>query len=105
MTNTTFPVLAGGIKGKQGGNMMQSKADLSAVHGHVLQLEYLEQCPPILNNVGCGLHVLDYYRQKTEMDVPPEPQVTTAATTVRRRCGESHLVLCAVGRDCIAASS
>ena len=36
---------------------------LSGRDGPLLQLEYLEQYPPLLNQVGMGLLVQDYYRQ------------------------------------------
>jgi transcription initiation factor TFIID subunit 1 len=34
----------------------------------------LEQHPTVLNNVGMGLALTDYYRQRTESDLPSEPQ-------------------------------
>jgi hypothetical protein len=37
-------------------------------------VEYLEQHPTVLNNVGMGLALTDYYRQRTESDLPPEPR-------------------------------
>ena len=53
---------------------LQSKRDLSAVEGPLLHVEYLEQHPTVLNNVGMGLALTDYYRQRTENDLPPEPR-------------------------------
>lgn len=63
-----------GLSKVRGAAGMQSKAELSAVDGPLLQVEYLEQYPPLLNEVGMGLLLQDFYRQQSEVDVPPEPQ-------------------------------
>ncbi|EGC32884.1 hypothetical protein DICPUDRAFT_98741 [Dictyostelium purpureum] len=44
------------------------KSDLSGRDGRVVLVEYTEQNPPLLSNVGMGMKIRNYYRKKSNHD-------------------------------------
>lgn len=51
-------------------SVMRHKADLSGKDKRVVLVEYVEQHPPIIMNVGMGTKVRNYYRKKNANDNP-----------------------------------
>lgn len=50
--------------------MMKHKSDLSAREGRIIFTEYMEERPPLIENVGMGTRISNFYRKKTPDDVP-----------------------------------
>eukprot|EP01113_Clastostelium_recurvatum_P039853 TRINITY_DN6136_c0_g1_i6.p1 TRINITY_DN6136_c0_g1~~TRINITY_DN6136_c0_g1_i6.p1 ORF type:complete len:1055 (-),score=305.98 TRINITY_DN6136_c0_g1_i6:55-3219(-) len=49
---------------------MKHKADLSAKTGRVVLTEYIEEHPPLVQNVGMASRVRTFYRKKSPQDMP-----------------------------------
>lgn len=50
--------------------IMKHKSDLSAREGRVIFTEYMEERPPLLENVGMGTRICNFYRKKSPDDTP-----------------------------------
>lgn len=50
--------------------VMKHKSDLSAREGRVIFTEYMEERPPLLENVGMGTRITNFYRKKAPDDTP-----------------------------------
>ncbi|EFA78451.1 putative protein serine/threonine kinase [Heterostelium album PN500] len=55
-------------RGSNRADPMKHKLDLSAREGRVIFVEYMEQNPPLLSNVGMATRVRNYYRRKNSDD-------------------------------------
>jgi hypothetical protein len=51
-------------------DIMKHKSDLSAREGRVIFTEYMEERPPLLENVGMGTRICNFYRKKSPDDTP-----------------------------------
>lgn len=51
-------------------DVMKHKSDLSAREGRVIFTEYMEERPPLLENVGMGTRICNFYRKKSPDDTP-----------------------------------
>jgi Protein of unknown function (DUF3591) len=51
-------------------DIMKKKSDLSAREGRVIFTEYMEERPPLLENVGMGTRISNFYRKKSHDDTP-----------------------------------
>lgn len=51
-------------------DVMKHKSDLSAREGRVIFTEYTEERPPLLENVGMGTRISNFYRKKAADDTP-----------------------------------
>ena len=51
-------------------DIMKHKSDLSAREGRVIFAEYMEERPPLLENVGMGTRICNFYRKKSPDDTP-----------------------------------
>ena len=47
---------------------LQARSDLTALDGHVFLMEYVEEHPIMLSNIGMGAKRVLYYRRKTQGD-------------------------------------
>jgi hypothetical protein len=50
--------------------MMKHKSDLSAREGRVIFTEYMEERPPLVENVGMATRISNFYRKKSPDDIP-----------------------------------
>ncbi|KAF2070503.1 hypothetical protein CYY_008169 [Polysphondylium violaceum] len=50
---------------------IKHKSDLSGREGRVVLVEYIEQNPPLISNVGMGMRIKNFYRKKNANDTHP----------------------------------
>lgn len=48
--------------------LMRYQAELSATSGRLVLMEYMEEHPPLLMNVGMATRIRHYYRKKDPLD-------------------------------------
>ncbi|KAJ1696204.1 hypothetical protein LUZ63_004716 [Rhynchospora breviuscula] len=60
-------------------NVFKKKSDLSVKDGHVFLMEYCEERPLILGNVGMGARLCTYYQKKE----PNDPTMASLGSTAR----------------------
>lgn len=51
-------------------SVMKHKSDLSGREGRIIFTEYLEERPPLVENVGMGTRICNFYRKKSPDDTP-----------------------------------